>query len=127
MNFSQTSQINSKIVPPDTMYQSYLNNPQENSFFLSPTTKNGIQGYISTMKTDKASGPRILKDFKEHILKPLSDILNTSLSAVAFQLYFKCAQFIPIFKNGDKLQSNNYKAISLLSNTSKIIEKIFHY
>ena len=125
------SKIDSKIVPSNTTYQNYLNNPHENSFFLSPTTKNEIQDFLSTMKSNKAHGPNsipitILKDFKAHLSQPLSDILNISFSTGVFPTLFKCAQVIPIFKSGDKLQTNNYRPISLLSNISKIIEKIVH-
>ena len=33
---------------------------------------------------------------------------------------------IPVFKKGDKLEVNNYRSISLISNISKIIEKLIH-
>ena len=33
---------------------------------------------------------------------------------------------ISVFKKGDKLEVNNYRPISLISNISKIIEKLIH-
>ena len=33
---------------------------------------------------------------------------------------------IPVFKKGDKLEVNNYRPISLISNICKIIEKLIH-
>ena len=33
---------------------------------------------------------------------------------------------IPVFKMGDKLEVNNYRPISLISNITKIIEKLIH-
>ena len=33
---------------------------------------------------------------------------------------------IPVFKKGDKLEVNNYRPISLISNISKVIEKLIH-
>ena len=38
----------------------------------------------------------------------------------------KQAKIIPIFKNGEQQDCNNYRPISLLSNISKIIEKLVH-
>ena len=43
-----------------------------------------------------------------------------------FPNILKTANVTPIFKNGDPALWNNYRLISLLSNISKIFEKIIH-
>ena len=73
------------------------------------------------MKTNKASDPnsiptKILKLFKKHFSKPLSDIRNLSLNQGVFPNLLKIATFTPIRKKGDKL----------LSDISKIYEKCMH-
>ena len=80
------------------------------------------------MKTNKASGPnsistKILKLFKKEFSKPLSDIINLSFNQGVFPNLLKITNVIPIHKKGDKLDCNNYRPISLLSNISKIYEK----
>ena len=52
---------------------------------LSPTLPEDIEDLISSMKTNKASGPnsiptKILKLFKKEFSKPLSDIINLSFN-----------------------------------------------
>ena len=53
-------------------------------------------------------------------------ICNLSFSKGIFPFQMKIAKVIPIFKSGDKSQFNNYRPISVLSQFSKILEKLFH-
>ena len=83
------------------------------------------------MRTNKASGPssiptNILKLFKKEFSKALSDMINMSFNQGVFPNILKIANVIPIHKKGDKLDCNNYRPISLLSNISKIFEKSMH-
>ena len=83
------------------------------------------------MKTNKASGPNSiptnnLKLLKKEFSKPLSDMINMSFNQGVFPNILKIANVIPIHKKGDKLNCNNYRPISLLSNISKIFEKSMH-
>ena len=83
------------------------------------------------MKTNKASGlnsipTRILKLFKKEFSKRISDIINLSFNQSVFPNLLKIANVILIHKKGDKLDCNNYRPVSLLSNISKIFEKFMH-
>ena len=83
------------------------------------------------MKVNKGVRPnsiptKILKDYKSEFCKPLSDMINTSFTTGIFPSVLKVANIIPIHKKGDKLDCNNYRPISLLSNTIKIFEKMKH-
>ena len=95
------------------------------TIFLSPILPEDIEDLISSMKTNKASGPnsiptKILKLFKNEFSKPLGDIINLSFNQGIFPNLLKIANIIPIHKKGDGLDCNNYIPIYLLSNTSKI-------
>ena len=82
------------------------------------------------MKTDKASGtnsiPTKILKFKKEFLKPLGDIINLSFNQGILPNLLKIANVIPIHKKSDKLDCNNYRPISLLSNISKIFGKYMH-
>ena len=108
-----------------------LAHENDNTLFLSPTLPQDIEDLINSMKTNKASGPnsiptKILKLFKKEFSKPLSDMINLSFNQGIFPNLLKIANVIPIHKKGDKLDCNNYRPISLLSNISKIYEKCMH-
>ena len=68
---------------------SYLDSENNNTIFLSPTLPQDIEDLISSMKTNKATGPnsvptKILKLFKKEFSKPLCDIINLSFNQGVF-------------------------------------------
>ena len=82
------------------------------------------------MKPGKSLGPNslptsLLKSAQEVISKPLC-IINNSFKNGIFPDLFKVAKIIPVYKKGSKLDRSNYRPISLLSNISKIFEKLMH-
>ena len=65
-----------------------------------------------------------LKKIIFNIAKPLHHILQQSFEKGIVPSQLKIAKVIPIFKNGDRCNMDNYRPVSLLSCFSKIIEKI---
>ena len=110
---------------------SYLGPENNDAIFLSPTLPEDIEDLISSMKTNKACSlnsipAKILKLFKKEFSNPLSEIINLPFNQGVFPNLLKIANVIPINKKDDKLDCNNYRHISLLSNISKIYEKCIH-
>ena len=60
----------------------------------------------------------------EILANPLSYLFNLAFQFGMFPLCLKTAKAIPIFKNGDKSDISNYRPISILSTSSKILEKL---
>ena len=113
----------------DKTFNDFLNFHNENSFFITPTDPEELQDLINLMELHKAVGPsgiqnRILKDFKNQLSIPLSQLINLSFNKGVFPSSLKLARVIPIHKKGHTQDSNNYRPISLLSNLSKMIEKL---
>ena len=84
---------------------------------------------IENIKVNKAPGPdkispRIFKEVKDQISKPLSILFNKSLALGKVPSEWKCANVTPIFKKGNKSQPGNYRPISLTSIVCKLLETV---
>ena len=82
------------------------------------------------MKTNKSTGPKsiptyILKISNQIICKPSTYLINVSFSNGIFPDLLKTSNIIPIFKRGENQDYNNYRPISLVSNLSKLMEKLY--
>ena len=93
-----------------------------------PTNEKEITDIISQLKTNKGTGPnsiptRILHLIKLEIAKPLTNIINLSFSTGIHPDKLKVAQVMPVFKKGSRLETCNYRPISLLSKA--ILKKVY--
>ena len=109
----------------------YLPPLNQDSFFISPCTKEEIIEIISNFKPKKLAGPnsipnKILRLLTDDISEHLSIIFNISFATGIFPEKLKVAKVIPIHKKDSKLECSNYRPISLLSNIDKILEKLMH-
>ena len=88
-----------------------------------------VKKYLDKLDTNKSPGPdimspRLLKELKQQILQPLTNIFNQSVQLKKVPEDWKMANVTPIFKKGDKSVALNYRPISLTSVAGKILEKI---
>ena len=75
--------LQSKIYHHGQDFTKYLNNRNQNNFFVSPTDKDEIVNIINNISLSKAVGPHsiptnILHLIKLNISEPLSEIINLS-------------------------------------------------
>ena len=90
-----------------------------------------ISNIIKTFEEKLSSGPdkipmKVLKSSSDKMLLALSHILYLFLEKGKFIEYFKLATVCPVYKKGDKNNINNYRPVNLLSNISKLLEKIMY-
>ena len=67
-----------------------------------------------------------MKQSNDILASPLAELINKSFQSGIFPDIFKLAKVIPIFKSESRILCNDYRPISLLSNISKLIEKLMH-
>ena len=123
--------LQKRIPPTKKHFSSFLKNPNNLTFFITSTTVEEINEIIFDLKASKSAGPsilptKIMSQLNGIIASPLVELVNKSFQSGIFPDIFKIAKIIPIFKNESPVLSNNYRSISLLSNISKITEKLMH-
>lgn len=100
------------------------------SLFLDEVGENEIISTVSKLKSKYSCDSDgldmyIVKETISCISRPLKYIINLSFNLGFFPEKMKVAKIIPLFKSGDRHSLTNYRPISLLSQFSKIIEKLF--
>ena len=104
-----------------------------NSILLAETDMYEIIQLINSSDINKATSPngisaKILKISKEVIAPYLSGNCNQLLGVQVgkYPKVLKIAKIIPVFKSGQKTSASNYRPISILSQSNKIVQKILH-
>lgn len=107
-----------------------LPTPNYKSIFLTSTSHVEIHATIMQLK-DQTGGVdginvKMLKSIAPYITIPLEYIFNTFIETSTRPDAHKTAEFVPIYKSGDKRLTTNYTPVSLISNLAKVLEKIIH-
>lgn len=127
--FSNVGQsINENVPNVQRSYTESLGNSNQ-SFFMEPITPADIITVSHKIKTKHSTGQdRLSTSLTKHIIyeivQPLAYIFNMSVSSGIVPNNLKIARVVPIHKQGDKRDINNYRPISILPALSKILEKI---
>ena len=101
------------------------------TFTFQPVTEQFVLHQLLHLKTNKAIGldrisARLLKDSATVMSSTITSILNRSLESRTFPKIWKQGKVAALFKSGDRLDSNNYRPITVLSTISKILERAVH-
>src|SRR6218665_3180870 len=120
--------LSKKIPPSGKAPEDYFGPPRRNSFALYPTTPQEIIDLARLTKYSRSSGPDdidplVAKSTLEPVAELISAIINSSFSTGIVPAELKIASVTPIFKQGDKHLMTNYRPISVLPFTAKLMEK----
>nr|XP_047141010.1 uncharacterized protein LOC124816050 [Hydra vulgaris] len=88
-----------------------------------------IQKHLSNLNMYKSVGPdnvhpKVLKECSESLSSSLAIIFVKSFITGSIQKLWSCANVVPLFKKGNKLDPTNYRPVSLTSIVGKVMERI---
>ena len=69
-------------------------------------------------------GPQVLKSCSVALYEPLCHLLSLQSASIPSDWHLHC--ITPVFKSGDKSLVSNYRPVSLLSCTSKVLERLVY-
>ena len=104
------------------------NTPTLNTVLINP---DNIIKCITNLNAGKACGPDgignyVLKNCADGLAMPISILAEHSINSGTFPSSWKTSNAVPIFKKDDKSVVSNHRPISLLSCTSKIVERLVY-
>ena len=99
--------------------------------YFFPFTNEEIYNFVAKLKNKKSVGldgvnVKIFKAAAQIITPYLKTAYKKCISEDVFPKSMKIAKVVPVFKDGEKNLTSNYRPISILGNLSKIFEKVIH-
>ncbi len=99
-----------------------------NDFALHEVSASFVHHELSKLKSSKATGldkisAKLLQDASSVITKPITYLINLTISSGEIPSQWKEAKVTPIFKAGKKDDENNYCPIEVLPLVFKIMER----
>ena len=117
---------------PSIIYSLRRQSPRSRSIFrLSEVDEAFVCNELKKINASKSTGlvdipARLLKDSAPIITRPLTTLMNRSLSEGSVPSDWKHAVVTPIHKSGSTSDAANYRPISTLPVFSKILERAVH-
>ena len=126
---SIAEKIVDNIPPTNVNFKDYIPSYPHNDFGFKSIDKNKLLEVINGLETKSTLdingySTLLVKRAANLILEPLTYIINLSLMTGVFPNSLKLSRVCPIYKQGDRKDTNNYRPISCLSSFSKIFEKV---
>ena len=110
----------SEIGMSDVSFERFLTKDNPNLFEFSRISEIDILNICKQLKPKMSSGAdfistKLLKQIAPLIITPLHYLINLSLETGFVPTQLKIAKIVPVFKEGDCHDFNNYRPISLLN------------
>ena len=131
--YSRVGNMQAASIPPtETDPMAFLRGLPPESIFFHPCTKDELMKTTKILAKKRSKGPDsipcfILLNNVEHMSEIMLHCINFTLTTGIFPSCLKEALVIPIYKKKDRLDTTNYRPVSLLNALSKVLEKILYF
>jgi hypothetical protein len=110
----------------------YISQVNSETFNFRHTTRTTMEKLIGHLQDDKAAGVdglavRACKVISRYISEPLTHIFNNAVDEGHFPTDLKIGRITPIYKKGDKTDTENYRPVTVLNIISKVFERLLNY
>lgn len=110
-------------------FSDFLNSEINSRFTFNTVDEHQISEIINKLKNKSSYGHdnisnKLLKHSRDILIKPLTLLINQTLTTGEFPSELKISRVKPLYKSGDVSQFSNYRPISLLPSISKIYERV---
>ena len=124
------SKLASKIPNASKIFETYINKP-DSIMERKRLSMNELKDTFFSLKINKSPGYddisfNVLKKCFSSLCEPLRYLLNLSIEKGIFPDDLKSAKVTPIYKTDNKSNLSNYRLISVLSCSSKTLERIMY-
>ena len=128
---SIVSNLKSNLPSSNKPFTDYINSRSINSVFMWPPSQIEVRKIITSLKSKSSVGmdgisTKAIKSFPDNCVLALTEIFARSILSGKFISAFKQSKVVPIYKKGSKTNIDNYRPVNLLSNLSKILEKLVY-
>ena len=114
-----------------TSHLDYLSTTSDCTFQLKTTSISKVTSLLSKLCKSKSTGldkisASLLRECADLIAAPLCTIFNQSIVSGIFPDEWKFSKVIPLFKQGERSDLNNYRPISVIPVVAKVFERIIY-
>ena len=116
---------------PHNNFEKFMGPKSHSRFEFFPVSDLQLLIMVKSLQNKNSSGVdclsnNLLKKAIPYLLQPLKLLINQSLETGYVPPQMALAKVVPLHKEGNKKEFNNYRPVAIISTVGKLIEKVVH-